>query len=401
MKSNLWTIMKKEFARFFGDKRMVMSVIFLPGIMIYVMYTFMGSALSDQFHSADDYQYRVAAVNLPTSVEQLIQTSEFPFELEHLDEAAADTASDSRAFHTARIEEMTIDLLVVFPAEFEQLIMTYDPLTAGVPAPNVDIYYNSASPESGEAYDLFFSMMDTYESMLANKFDINNSDERYDLASDKDSTAQIFAMLLPMLLMTFMFSSCASIAPESIAGEKERGTIATLLVTPMKRRDLAIGKICSLSCIALLGGLSSFIGTMLSIPKLMGGQMENMDASVYGITEYGMILVVILSTVLVIVSAISVISAFAKTVKEASSMVSPLMIITMLFGISGMFGGGAATSLPVYLIPLYNSAQCFSGIFSFTCEPTQVILTVITNLICSGALVFVLTKMFNSEKIMY
>ena len=204
-----------------------------------------------------------------------------------------------------------------------------------------------------------------------------------------------------MLLMTFMFSSCAAVAPESIAGEKERGTIATLLVTPMKRRDLAIGKICSLSVIALLGGLSSFLGTMLSIPKLMGGQLDNMSAAVYGIREYVLLLLIILSTVLVIVSAISVISAFAKTVKEASSMVTPLMILSMLTGISGMFGGGAAENLLAYLIPLYNSAQSFSGIFSFTYDISQIAVTITANLVYAGALVTLLTKMFNSEKIMY
>ena len=393
--------MKKEFARFFGDKRMVMSVVLLPGIMIYVMYTFMGSALADQFTSEDDYQYRVAVSGLPDSVAQVIGAGDFPIEFETIDAAVSDPSSADWAFHSGRIEEKTLDLLVIFPADFDAQVAAYSPMTSAGPAPNVNIYYNSAATESGEAYSLFCGILDTYESLLANKFDINNNGESYDLASSEDTTAQIFSMMLPMLLMTFMFSSCAAVAPESIAGEKERGTIATLLVTPMKRRDLAIGKICSLSVIALLGGLSSFLGTMLSIPKLMGGQLDNMSAAVYGIREYVLLLLIILSTVLVIVSAISVISAFAKTVKEASSMVTPLMILSMLTGISGMFGGGAAENLLAYLIPLYNSAQSFSGIFSFTYDISQIAVTITANLVYAGALVTLLTKMFNSEKIMY
>lgn len=400
MKNNLWTIMKKEFARFFGDRRMVISVILLPGIMIYVMYTFMGSALAGQFTAEEDYQYRIAAVNLPVSVARTIGTSGLPLEFESVEDETADTTSESWAFHSGRIQEKTLDLLVIFPADFDEAVAAYDPLTSGSQAPNVALYYNSASAESGEAYDIFCGLLNTYEALLSNKFDINGGDGPYDLASEKDTTAQIFAILLPMLLMTFMFSACASIAPESIAGEKERGTIATLLVTPMKRSSLAIGKICSLSVIALLGGLSSFVGTMLSIPKLMAGQMDDMSASVYGLREYALLLAVILSTVLVIVSAISVISAFAKTVKEASTMVTPLMILVMLVGISGMFGG-VANDLPLYLIPLYNSAQCMSGIFSFSYELPQIGLTVAANLLCSGVLVLVLTRMFSSEKIMY
>lgn len=70
----------------------------------------------------------------------------------------------------------------------------------------------------------------------------------------------IFSSMLPMLLMIFLFTGCMSVAPESIAGEKERGTIATLLVTPVKRSHIAIGKIIALSIIALLSGISSTLG---------------------------------------------------------------------------------------------------------------------------------------------
>ena len=47
--NNILTILKKELARFFGDKRLAFSSILLPGLMIYIMYTFMGSALSTMF----------------------------------------------------------------------------------------------------------------------------------------------------------------------------------------------------------------------------------------------------------------------------------------------------------------------------------------------------------------
>ena len=79
-------------------------------------------------------------------------------------------------------------------------------------------------------------------------------------------------------------------APESIAGEKERGTIATLLVTPMKRSSLALGKVFSLSIIALLAGCSSFIGTFAALPKMMGGELTGVDSSVYVPMDYAMLL---------------------------------------------------------------------------------------------------------------
>jgi sodium transport system permease protein len=201
--------------------------------------------------------------------------------------------------------------------------------------------------------------------------------------------------------MTFLYSGCVAVAPESIAGEKERGTIATLLVTPMKRSSLALGKIISLSVMALLSGISSFLGTMLSLPKLMGDSMPGISASVYGVSDYAMLLGVLLTTVLTLISGIAVLSAMAKNVKEAGTLVTPLMMVVMFVGLVPMLSDGGEKSLVQFVIPLNNSVQSMHGIFSFSYEPIQVVVTIVSNIVLTGILTFVLTKLFDSEKVMF
>jgi sodium transport system permease protein len=242
--------------------------------------------------------------------------------------------------------------------------------------------------------------LEGYETSLSNKFDINNGEDSFDLASDEDVTGQIFATILPYLMMIFLFSGCMAVAPESIAGEKERGTISTLLVTPIKRNELAIGKIISLSVIALLSGLSSFLGTMLSLPKLMGSSID-VNTAVYKIGDYFALLGIILTTVLLLISLIAIISAFAKTVKEAGTLIMPLMLIVMLTGVSSMFSKSASTNLAVYFIPIYNSVQSMNGIFSFSTNSIGLAITLVINIVYSVLLAYVLSKMFESEKIMF
>jgi len=190
------------------------------------------------------------------------------------------------------------------------------------------------------------------------------------------------------------------VAPESIAGEKERGTIATMLITPAKRSELVLGKILALAVVALLSGLSSIMGTLLSLPKLMGAP-EGLQAAFYGPSDYAMLAAVALSTVLLFISLISIISAYAKTVKEATTSVTPLMIVVMLVGVTGMFSGKAQTGAIYYLIPIYNSVQSMVGIFSFNAQGAHILMTVLTNLVLASACGFVLTSMFNSEKVMF
>lgn len=190
-----------------------------------------------------------------------------------------------------------------------------------------------------------------------------------------------------------------AVAPESIAGEKERGTIASLLITPVKRSTIALGKIIALSITGLASATSSFIGLMVSLPKLAGTD-SGFDLSIYGVGTYLLVFLVIISTVLVFTVLISLISTYAKSIKEASSFAMPLMIIVMLVGVSTMMGT-ASNNTALYLIPVYNSTNALLSIFSLQVDYLNLAITIISNLLITGLGVFVLTRMFNSEKIMF
>lgn len=391
MKSDLLTIIKKEFARFFGDKRMVFTAL-MPGLLIYALYSFMGDGMAQMYEPDEDYVYEINVVNMPQSLTLLEDVEEI--ELTKIEEK--DTAAVKEA-----IKEDEADILVVFPENFDLDMLTYDVMTSTTPAPNVEIYYNSANTESSGAYSIMKEVLNGFEQSLANKFDICQGDKDYDLATEEDISAMIISMMMPMLVLMMLFTGCLSVAAESIAGEKERGTIATLLVTPMKRSDLALGKMISLSVFGLLSGLSSFVGIMLSLPNLMGGSgLEEMKFG-YTVSDYVVLLFVIITTTLLIVGMISIISAYAKSVKEASSMASPLMILVSLIGVTNMMSNGMPTELYWYLIPIYNTVQCISGVFSMDYQILPVIITCVANTVYSGILVVVLTKMFDSERIMY
>ena len=383
----IFTIFKKEIARFFKDRRTLIALL-MPGFLIYIIYSLMGGAMSNAFMPDEDYNPIIFVENAPASAISL-------FEVAELDYIDSENAQDEMN----RVKNGISDLYIVFPEGFDEKISAYDP-SLQTPAPNIEIYYNSSNTNSSMAYQTVVALFDAFESSMTNKFDINNSlDKTFDLATEEDMTGMIFSMIMPMLLVMLLFSGCMAVAPESIAGEKERGTIATLLITPAKRSHIAIGKILALSVMALISGASSTLGIVLSLPKLMGDAVE-INGSVYGADDYALVALVILSTVLVLITLISIISAYAKTIKEASTYVTPLMIGSMLIGLSGMFGS-AATSTVLYLIPIFNSVQSMIGIFSFEANIINVIVTVVSNLVFAAIGVFALTRMFNSEKIMF
>ncbi|MCL2695503.1 MAG: ABC transporter permease [Clostridiales bacterium] len=387
MKNNIITVMRKEFARFFGDTRMLIMLL-LPAVMIYLVYSFMGSALQNMLAPDEAYEPAVYVVNLPNSLRKAgLYGSVLSIEWDEADGTWEQVAGREA------------DLLVIFPEDFDNKVAAFDVQTATGPAPNIEIYFNSANLDSLRVYETMVAFLDAHEATLANKWDINRDFTGGDLATQEDASATFIASLMPLLLLMFLYSGCMGLAPESIAGEKERGTIGALLVSPLKRGQLAMGKIFSLGILAFLSGLISALATILSLPKLMGAE-GGISVDIYGASDYISLALVILSTILLLITLISIISAFSKTVKEATAAVTPLMIVVLLVGVTGMFGG-SSTGTAGYLIPLYNSVQSMSGIFSLDYSAASVALTTASNLVFAFIGGFILTRMFNSERIMF
>ena len=387
---NIVTIISKEFTRFFTDKRMVLMTL-MPAILIYATYSLMGTLMTNAFSPDEDHASRIFAVNVPASI-----TQRAPMFGLTIQPAGANEVDSIKQ----KVMDNEADLLMIFPQDFDVLVAEYDSRTGS--APNVEMYFKSTEPNSQEAYFIMTALLDAYKTSLVNLFDINRDVESPDLATPENVAATVISMMMPMLLMLFLFSGCMGLALESITGEKERGTLATLLVSPLKRRELAIGKILSLAVLSFLSGIVTAGATILALPNMMGGGAEgSINVNIYSATDYTLLALVILTTLLLMVAMISIVSAYAKTVKEAGQATTPLMILVMLVGISGMFGSGAPTEMIYYLIPLYGSAQSMGGIFALDYSMANVLITCASTLVYAGLGGFILTKMFNSEKVMF
>lgn len=389
MKSNTWTIIKKEFARFFGDRQLLFTTVIMPGLLIYIIYSLMGSGIQSMVTEGQDERVTLGVENMPASLAPLIMTPD--------NEVVPMTFGEKEI---AMLADKDVNMVLVrFPEGFDEQVAAYDPQVAGV-VPNVEVYYNSTNNAAMREYMKINGVLGNY----ARPFTVNvpqSEGQRFDQASEESIGAMIWGKILPMLIMMMLFSGVMAIAPSSIAGEKERGTIATLLVTPMKRNELALGKVVSLSCIALLSGLSSFVGIALSLPKMVA-MGDGVDLGFhYTTADYFALLLVILASVLIMSSAVSLLSALAKDVKNAGTMVTPFMLVVMLAGLLPMMQSEVPTGVVTYLIPFYNSIEVMTAVFSHELAWMPVVVTLASNVVYTGIAVWGLTRMFNSEKIMF
>ena len=387
---NILTIFKKEFYRVMTDRRLIFTAILLPGLAIYVMYSFIGNAIGGEIEDITQHKMIIYTENLPTEFRNFVYAQSVNPEFRDYVTADKDVVEEE-------ILSGEADMIIIFPASFEDDI---DNLILS----KITIYYNPGEKYSEYSYAKITDIVNLYSDNIGVD---RHGDSYYAFTLDSEiimdsekAAGQQFAMLLPMLIIMFLFSGAMSIGPDSIAGEKERGTIATLLITPIKRSEIAIGKVLSLTVISMFSATSSFIGIILSLPNLMG-DTEGLDVFIYGIKDFVMLFAVLLATVLVIVGLVAVLSAYAKTIKEASMLILPFYFASMALGISTMFSGEASSNMLIYFFPIYSSVNLIIGILTFDVSLTAFIITISTSLIYVAIFVYILTNLFQSEKIMF
>lgn len=389
---NILTIIKKELKRFFGDKRMLISLL-LPGVIIFGLYTIMGQFIGNIGKGDANHEYTIYVLNKSesNSFKDLLTTDKYIISLKEVNESEIDGIKQ-------KIKEKNSELLIVFEENFDAKV-------ASSLSPSVDIYYNSTNDNSNEIYNYFYAgLMGNSIKETNYNYVVNggvNEEQGNNLATKEDVSSQIITMIVPYVLIIFLFTGCMSIATESIAGEKERGTIATLLVTPTKRSEIALGKVIALSITAIVSSLATFVGVILSIPNMMSGVSgTGITLSMYGFKEIMMILVFIILSVLFFTACLTIVSTLAKSTKESAQYAMPIMVITMVIGVLSM-SGNLPTNPALYLIPIYNLAMGLTSVFAGSMNIVNILLTVCSNILYIGLGVFLLTKLFDNEKIMF
>jgi len=388
---NILSIFKKEVDRVFKDKRLILTLFVIPGLFIFLIYSLIGNAINNmQEGDISD----VAIVNNTQVFETIYTDGESDLDnLEKLNAIEIETYQIER--YKNKIDEEDWTILIIFPED----LASYDGTEEN---PSVIFYTNPK--ESSNIVNRFKLYLNQYNEYL--KADLYGDTSYLNInyqqteISEREMVGTIMSSLLPMLVIMFLFSGAMSIGPESIAGEKERNTISTLLITPIKRSELAIGKILSLSVLSLFSAISAFIGIIASLPRLLN--LEDQSLSVFTINDYLLILLVLFSTIFVIVGIVSIVSAYARSLKEANTYITPIYIITILVSITSMFSGGANTNIFAYTIPIYNAVQSLVGIMTFTDNiGSFVLVTILANFAYLVLFIYILNKMFKSEKIMF
>lgn len=401
MDKRIFTIVKKELKRVFSDKRLVFTTMILPALSIFIMYSIIGSIIEVKTEDINSNIPRVILINSPDSFNEFVEKNELKnkYEFTYKDDSKKE---ESKSF----IQKGEFEVLIYFEKNFDDKIASFS-------KPNIERYYNRSGDYSLKAkYRIDEILIDYENSLLGVRlgnpdhvivFELNKYIENDNLEDSKKATGKTLSILFPMLIAIFLFTGAMSIGADMIAGEKERGTMATLLVTPVRRETLAVGKLISLAIIALVSSLSSFIGVVASMPmagSLFSSNGVDISSLRFSAYEYFSLIIIMLSLVGLYVAIICTISVISKSIKEANSYMSPIYMIVMISGFMTMSADGVLESWR-FLIPIYGSVIALKNLFMFELTTKMLFYNTITSAVITVILVYVIKILFNNEKVMF
>lgn len=399
--SGIRQIFGKELARIFRDKKMIFSVFLLPVIIMIAILSIINVLASNMENNIESHISNVYMMNEPESFQQILENSGVKCNITAIDTDAQ--MEDAKA----EILSGDTDLIVEFPENLEQAVAGYQ---EGDQIPQIKTYQNPSEEYSTQAADNLTQVLETYHQTLLSQrvgdmeslvvFQVNADNDEMYIQDEEKASGRAIGMMLPYFITILLFAGAMGIGTDMIAGEKERGTMASLLVSPIKRSSIVLGKVFSLMVISGLSSLIYVAAMVVCAPMMMdsfGGAGDlNIQLSIRQILMLAFLLVAIS---FLYSSIIALFSVFAKSVKEASTYVMPAYMLILVIGLVTMFNFGETDSSS-YMIPLYNTALTLQGILTQETTLAQYAVTLVETLVIGGVLTGVIVKAFESEKVM-
>ena len=372
----VFAVFRKEMRRFLTDIRML-SALFLPGIIIFAFYMILGDVIDNLATSTTvdpTYSYKIA-INEDGKDKGLENallgyfalTEQADPEITYYPDAQLDEVNE-------QLKDQSLDVVVQLTFQGDDNNTLKD----------AKVFYNSSKAESENLYSIIIVALDSYKTYTV---------ESTNLGETSALQQSVMSFVLPMITVSLLYSSVLSLCPEAIAGEKERGTLLSVLSTPITPTEFATGKLMALSLLAIISGSFNALCTILATPQIMGNVTMNLS---FG--GYLLYFLTVLSLLLLFVSAATLISALAKSTKEATSYLGPGVAVIMIAAIVPSIVDCSA--LPFAFIPFLNTCACMQMITAASFSLLYFGMAVLTNLVFTGIFIFLTAKAFRSERIM-
>lgn len=380
----LFKIYKKEMIDSFRDKRTLLLTVLLPILMMSALTFFYESLISD----GEDETYTLA-VEKDISAEQ---------------ETILGTLDKVELLRAENPEQAFIDgevqAAIVFADNFDAEVQAGE-------AGNVELIGDTFSQKSSNLIYLVSGKLAEYEQIVvAERLQQANIDPSITQAvaveqretNTEDSNIQVLALLIPLILSIAIGVGAGPSAADIFAGEKEKKTMEALLMTPVNRSTLLMAKYLTISSVGVIIGVITLAVVAIEVAFFT----EHLKAAIsFGdnmVTIIGMGALVTLVYSFFVGALLMITSIVGKTVKEAQSYSTPIMMVIIFPAM--MIGGLGVSEFTMnhFILPFVNIFAILTELLFGVVNYGHIFMTIGSNLVCI-IIIFIISRiLFSKDK---
>lgn len=225
-----------------------------------------------------------------------------------------------------------------------------------------------------------------------------------DTSSKEQNIGKFLGMFLPILLVISLLMGTVYPAIDVTAGEKERGTLETLLTLPVTNAEIIISKFLTVAVIGLISAalnIASISSIGIYIYRVTVSLNERLRLNMGHFNPAVILTALVIIVFSLFISAIVMcVTSFAKSFKEANNYITPLTIVVMLTGYVGFIPNMELTPKAA-IIPVANVILVIKNIFMFNYDFKILAIVIISTFIYTVIAVFFLCRMYSSERLLF
>lgn len=303
-----------------------------------------------------------------------------------------------------KLQKGEIQLILIVPSDFK------DRIEEGESGPLI-LKYDATETKSRIAQKRINQAIAEYEKeIISQRLSMMHLKEEFirplilqteNVASPQKVTGSLLGVLLPYLIVILIFVGAMHTAVDITAGEKERGTITTLLVSQINRLEIVLGKcfaVMLISFISMVLGLIGLTLAFLSGTSIMGG-IEGVEFGISFSTIF-LLFLVLLPLVGLASAVLIMVGIFARNIKEASSYITPIYMLTIFLGVISI-SQGIELSGKMFLVPVLNSSFVFKEILMGKIYWSHIITTFSANMVIATLALLGATRLFTKEEVLF
>lgn len=377
--NNLLNVLKKELREMFRDKK-TMSLMLIVPFMIPLLVLGMSYLFDSEVNQKQDEYKKIGfSYKLSSEEKEIAKSLKIKIYEDNIDSLKK------------KYEDEKIDLYVV-KKDDTYIMMGNDNERTSYATSVMDVYFQTFK-EYLERKNLTSLGID------------NNILEPFKVKTKISKTENYFSNYITIYAFLFIIMaitvSSTYPATDTTAGEKERGTLETLLTFPIKSRDIILGKFLGVSISSIITGMISLILTIISLYIANNSFELYKDVNLMlPVSAYIFVSIIIVAYSLLISGLCIAIASKAKTFKEAQSALTPLTFITFFPGMIALIMNIKLTPV-LSLIPFLNYNLIFQDIINDKYDIVNILCMFISTVVVIGIVLKIIIKQYKSERVLF